>query len=81
MVNHPNRRLTLKMREMMDRMRRGPILTMAILGSGGRSKSVLTKLIADDLAEICDHPTVVADRAGHMAQAARLTDAGRAALG
>lgn len=70
---------TPTMRRMMERLHRRPVLTMALLGSGGTSRATLTKLIALDWAELCDHPSVVISE-GKPAQAARLTEAGRAVL-
>jgi hypothetical protein len=60
---------TPSMRRMMERLHRRPVLTMALLGSGGTSRATLTKLIALNWAELCDHPSVVISE-GKPAQAA-----------
>ena len=84
MTNHPNRKLTPKLREMLERIGRvtakgDALLELSLVAAGGRAHSQLQTLLVEEWAERCDHPTVKAGN--YAARAVRITDAGRAALG
>lgn len=58
----------------------GKLLALSVTASGG-SMNALHQLLAYGYAEICDHPTVVADRStGKKAAAIAPTDDGKQAL-
>jgi hypothetical protein len=69
-------------RAMLERIRAqdGRLQVVQIKSAGARHHKVLEHLIARDLAEIVDHPTVVDRRRGIPAQAVAITDAGRRIL-
>lgn len=66
--------------DMLERIvKRGPILELSLLASGGRSSSALEALRREGLVQRCDHPTVK-EPGGWAAPAMEATPAGRAAL-
>jgi hypothetical protein len=84
MVNHPNRNLTPGLREMLERidratLRHGALLTLSSADASRSDGQRLRRLIAEELAELCDHPTIRRDN-DTPAPAVRITGAGKIAL-
>lgn len=70
-------------REMLERICRatdttGALLALTITAEGGRERSRLRRLLALNLAETCNHPTI--KRGDAPAMALRITTSGRAVL-